>query len=209
MLDLKMVISQVQQLQIILHDIQIENMSLSKSFQVTAITEKVSPMWKDFKKYLKYKRKEINIENLIIHLRIKEDNQKSDKSVGSHITQAKANVLESNDKNKKIKHSVETFKQGNNKNAKKFKDNCYNCGKAGHRFINCHKPKKQAPANIIESDAIYDGISNMRTCWPLFQNATMLKIPWNGRWIRVLSVIFMLIKECSHPTLQPMVRNCS
>lgn len=134
------VISQIKKLQVILHDIQVETMSLSKSFQVTAIIQKLPPMWKDFKNYFKYKRREMNIEELIVRLRIEEDNRNLDNCVGSHIPQAKANVVESYNKSKKRKHFVEPSK----KNAKKFKGNCYNCVKVGHRFVDYSKPKKQA-----------------------------------------------------------------
>lgn len=158
MVDSKTVISQVQELQVILHDIHAENMSVSESFQVAAIIEKLPPMWRDFKNYLKHKRKEMNIEELVVRLRIEEDNRSSEKRVGDSIPQAKANVVESsNNKGKKRKHSVESTK----KNAKKFKGNCYNCGKAGHRSVDCRKPKKQSQANIVESDAISNGMSDM------------------------------------------------
>ena len=43
MVDSKTVISQVQDLQLILHDIHAEGMSLSESFQVTTIIEKLPP----------------------------------------------------------------------------------------------------------------------------------------------------------------------
>ena len=49
MLDTKTVISQVQDLQVILHDIHAEGMSLSESFQVATIIEKLPPLWKEFK----------------------------------------------------------------------------------------------------------------------------------------------------------------
>ncbi|KZV24914.1 hypothetical protein F511_21612 [Dorcoceras hygrometricum] len=64
MLDSKPVISQVQELQLILHDIHAEGMTLSESFQVAAIIEKLPPAWKEFKNYLKHKRKEMNVEEL-------------------------------------------------------------------------------------------------------------------------------------------------
>ncbi|KZV51403.1 hypothetical protein F511_20567, partial [Dorcoceras hygrometricum] len=75
MLDSKPVISQVQELQLILHDIHAEGMTLSESFQVAAIIEKLPPAWKEFKNYLKNKRKEMNVEKLIVRLRIEEDNR--------------------------------------------------------------------------------------------------------------------------------------
>ncbi|RVW42300.1 Retrovirus-related Pol polyprotein from transposon TNT 1-94 [Vitis vinifera] len=65
MIDSKTVISQVQELQVILHEIHYEGMSLSDSFQVAAVIEKLPPLWKDFKNYLKHKRKEMNLEELI------------------------------------------------------------------------------------------------------------------------------------------------
>ena len=48
-------------------------------FQVAAIIEKLPPLWKDFKNYLKYKRKEMTIEDLIVRLRIEEDNKAAEK----------------------------------------------------------------------------------------------------------------------------------
>ena len=56
---------------------------LSETSHVTAIIEKLPPAWKDFKNYLKYKRKEMNMEDLVARLRIKEDNIGFDKK-GAH-----------------------------------------------------------------------------------------------------------------------------
>ena len=59
MVDSKTIISQVQDIQVILHEIHSEGMVLSESFQVAAIIEKLQPNWKDFKNYLKNKSKEM------------------------------------------------------------------------------------------------------------------------------------------------------
>ena len=59
MVDSKTVTSQVQELQIILHELHVEKTKLSESFQVAAIVEKLPPSWKDFKNYLKHKHKEM------------------------------------------------------------------------------------------------------------------------------------------------------
>ena len=40
------------------------------AFQVASIIEKLPPLWKDFKNYLKHKRKEMTVEDLIVRLRI-------------------------------------------------------------------------------------------------------------------------------------------
>ena len=77
--DSKTVINQVKELQVILHEIHVEGMMLSKTFQVATIIEKLFHAWKDFKNYLKYKRKEMSIEGLIIRLYFEEDNRGSEK----------------------------------------------------------------------------------------------------------------------------------
>lgn len=70
-------------------------------------------------------------------------------------------MLETNGKIKKMKHFEKSFKQGNNKNAKKFKGNCYNCGKARHRSNECCKPRKQALANVSELNTLSDRMSHI------------------------------------------------
>ncbi|KAK3004069.1 hypothetical protein RJ639_018600 [Escallonia herrerae] len=94
MVDSKTVISQVQEFQLILHDIHAEGMVLGESFQVAALIEKLPPTWKDFKNYLKHKRKEMKLEDLILRLRIEEDNRQSEKKAGNYHQEAKANVVE-------------------------------------------------------------------------------------------------------------------
>ena len=93
MSDNKTVINQVQELQVLLHDILTEGMELSETFQVAAIIEKLPPAWVDFKNYLKHKRKEMTIEDLIVRLRIEEDNKGAQKS-SMKTTSEKVNVVE-------------------------------------------------------------------------------------------------------------------
>ena len=94
MVDSKTMVSQIQELQLILHEIHIEGMMLSKTFQVAAIIEKLSSDWKDFNNYLKHKRKEMIIEQLIIRFCIKEDNRRSQKKGAHNPSEAKANFVE-------------------------------------------------------------------------------------------------------------------
>ena len=82
-------------------------MMLSDTFQVTTIIEKLPPNWKDFKNYLKHKRKEMSIEDLIIRLRIEEDNRGSEKKEAHNPSEAKANFMEHGQCSK--------FKKANNK----------------------------------------------------------------------------------------------
>ena len=127
MVDSKTVTSKVQELQIILHELRPEKMELSESFQVVAIVEKLPLSWKDFKNYLKHKRKEMRLEDLIVRLKIEEDNRVSEKKVGKHPMEPKANLVEPK-ANKKIKHFGEGPSQGKNK-YKKFVGKCYICNK--------------------------------------------------------------------------------
>lgn len=101
MVDSKSVMSQVQELQLILHEIHAEGMSLSESFQVVPVIEKLPPLWKDFKNYLKHKRKEMGLEDLIMRLRIEDDN-KSTKGKASKMA-AKVYIVETRFKGKKRK----------------------------------------------------------------------------------------------------------
>ncbi|XP_073049459.1 uncharacterized protein [Primulina eburnea] len=103
MVDAKSVISQVQEIQIIIHDLLAEGMDINEPFQVAAIIEKLPPMWKDFKNYLKNKRKELKLEDLIVRLRIEEDSRSSEARTHK-ITmeaEAKANLTESSTSHKR------------------------------------------------------------------------------------------------------------
>lgn len=75
-------------------------MTIDEAFQVTSIIEKFPPTLKDFKNYLKRKRKEISFENLIMILRIKEDKCHVDKRGSSHI-KVKANIVKTSKLKKK------------------------------------------------------------------------------------------------------------
>ncbi|KAL6312007.1 hypothetical protein AAG906_017660 [Vitis piasezkii] len=157
MVDSKTVVSQVQELQVILHEIHAEGMMLSETFQVAAIIEKLPPAWKDFKNDLKHKRKEMSIEDLIIRLRIEEDNRRSEKKGAHTLNEAKANFVEhgqsskAKTNNNKGKGSKLGPKGGISKKPK-FQGKCFNCGKQGHKSVDCRLPKKNKPkeANVID-----------------------------------------------------------
>ncbi|KZV31306.1 hypothetical protein F511_16292, partial [Dorcoceras hygrometricum] len=65
MVDAKPVMNQVKENQIIIHDLLEEGTEINEPFQVAEIIEKLSPMWRDFKNYLKHKRKKLKLEELI------------------------------------------------------------------------------------------------------------------------------------------------
>ncbi|GKC47221.1 hypothetical protein Tco_1064943 [Tanacetum coccineum] len=114
---------------VLLHDIHAEGMNLSESFQVAAIIEKLPPSWVEFKNYLKHKRNEISVEDLVVHLRIEEDNKLAQKntytpdSTNANMVEPPGSSLKSNSKRKG---------KGKGKNYKKSKGKAeYLAPKAG------------------------------------------------------------------------------
>ncbi|GKA23909.1 hypothetical protein Tco_0709942, partial [Tanacetum coccineum] len=141
MVDSKNVITQVQDLQVLLHDIHAEVMTVSEAFQVAAIIEKLPPSWVDFKNYLKHKRKEMSVEDLIVHLRIEKDNKMAQKNTYAPDS-AKANMVEyagsSSKSNSKAKG------KGKKKNDKKGK------GKAEYLAPKARIMKHQIPRDLLQ-----------------------------------------------------------
>ena len=94
-------VSKVQELQVIIHKINAEGMVLGESFQVASVIEKLPLTWKDFKNYLKDKRKEMSMEDLVVRLPIEEDNRRFDKK-GVHTSpKVKVNFVEHGQSSKK------------------------------------------------------------------------------------------------------------
>ncbi|XP_052177552.1 uncharacterized protein LOC127791608 [Diospyros lotus] len=80
MVDSKLVVNQLEELQVLFSDLLNKGLVINEPFQVAAVIEKLPPSWKDFKNYLKHKRKELSMEDLAVRLRIEEDNRKGDKA---------------------------------------------------------------------------------------------------------------------------------
>ncbi|XP_049391696.1 uncharacterized protein LOC125856191 [Solanum stenotomum] len=79
MIESKTVVTQVQELQVIIHDLLAEGLIMNDAFQVVVIIEKLPPLWKDFRNHLKHKRKEITVEDHMVRLRIEEDKKAAEK----------------------------------------------------------------------------------------------------------------------------------
>ncbi|KAL5833941.1 hypothetical protein ACOSQ3_017615 [Xanthoceras sorbifolium] len=173
-------------------------MILSETFQVAAVIEKLPPAWKDFKNYLKHKRKEMNLEELIVRLRIEEDNKRSEKK-GSSQYEAKTNVVELG-KNSKFKSNKsgkgsKLGPKGGSFKKQKFQGKCFNCDKMGHKSSECRLPKKKKnnEAKMMNAMLISSGVpQNMWGDAILSSNYLLNKVPrkkqektpyelWKGR----------------------------
>ncbi|GJT49950.1 retrovirus-related pol polyprotein from transposon TNT 1-94 [Tanacetum coccineum] len=198
MVDSKSVVSQVQDLQVLLHDIHAEGMTLSETFQVAAIIEKLPPSWVEFKNYLKHKRKEMSVEDLVVRLRIEEDNKLAQKDTYTPES-AKANMVEhagsssrfnskgnkkdkrKNDKKGKGKSEYLAPKAGIVK--QKFQGTCYNCDQPGHRAANCKMPKRANPrqANMVNDDV--DMIAMVSDVVAMISEVNLVGTNNSGWWI--------------------------
>ncbi|XP_070040632.1 uncharacterized protein [Nicotiana tomentosiformis] len=160
MIESKTVGAQVQEFQLIFHHHIAEGMVVNEAFQVAVMIEKLPPSWRDFKNYLKHKCKEMKLEDLVIRLNIEEDNKTAEKKSRENSTIMGANIVEKTapKSKKRRRFSGQTKEQ----NKKKFKENCYNYGKAGHKAPDCCLPKKdnkKGHANIVEKN---DDIDDLR-----------------------------------------------
>ncbi|GKA35055.1 hypothetical protein Tco_0721546 [Tanacetum coccineum] len=198
MVDSKNVISQVQDLQVLLHDIHAEGMTLSETFQVAAIIEKLPPSWVEFKNYLKHKRKEMSVEDLVVRLRIEEDNKLAQKDTYAPDS-AKANMVEhagsssrsnpkgkgkdkrKNDKKSKGKSEYLAPKAGIVK--QKFQGICYNYDQPGHRAANCKMPKRVNPrqTNMVNDDV--DMIAMVSDVCAMISEVNLVGTNHGGWWI--------------------------
>ncbi|XP_073119772.1 uncharacterized protein [Henckelia pumila] len=118
----------------------------------------------DFKNYLKHKRKELKLEDLIVRLRIEEDNRNTEaKSHKKMETEAKENLAESSTSHKR-KRPHDGKQKGK---AKKFQGSCYNCGKPNHMARDFRIPKKKNTnqkrnqSNLVEQRYVPLAISDI------------------------------------------------
>ena len=159
-MDSKTIISQVQELQLILPEIETGSMILLETFKVATIVEKLPLAWRDFKNYLKHK--ELKLEDLIVRLRIEEDNRKFEKRSNKNSYESKTNVIEdskgkaSASKGLKRKKTAQEYKdkdlEGKNK---RLKGTYYICNKERHKaneyYSHPKKNKKDHPqANLSD-----------------------------------------------------------
>ncbi|KAF3630918.1 Quinone-oxidoreductase -like protein, chloroplastic [Capsicum annuum] len=91
---------------------------VNDAFQVAAIVQKLPPLWKDFKNYLKHKRKKMTVEDLIVRLRIEKDNKAAERRSKENSTINGAHIVEDDQNNSKKRKKAE---QGSNQ-PKKIKD---------------------------------------------------------------------------------------
>ena len=100
----------------------------------------------------------MNVEDLIVRLRIEEDNRGTEKKLSNNAVanSAKANMVEQgqSSKNKKFnKTGSKLGPKGGVSKKQKFQGKCFNCDKMGHKSADCRLPKrnKKKEANVVDS----------------------------------------------------------
>ncbi|KAI5353037.1 hypothetical protein L3X38_005929 [Prunus dulcis] len=159
-IDSKSVVNQVEELQIIMHELRNENMIMNENFQVGSIIEKLPLSLNDFKIYLKHKKSDMTLDDMVLKLRVEQDHRIIAKVDGVS-PEAKANIVEgkasagkpnyNSQKNKDKSYSNKLAP--NSKNFKKIKGSCWMCGNTRHKAHDCHHKKDGAPAKYANNQA--------------------------------------------------------
>ncbi|KAL0287408.1 UNVERIFIED_CONTAM: hypothetical protein Scaly_2765200 [Sesamum calycinum] len=106
----------------------------------------------EYRNHLKHKKQDLNLQELIFHMRTEEANHLKDKEISNSSIFFKANLVESSTSSKdrlqpkgnkfQKGRQQKTFK-GNDGKIQKNKVSCYCCGKLGHKAYQCFQMKDQ------------------------------------------------------------------
>nr|GEU31627.1 peroxidase 9 [Tanacetum cinerariifolium] len=171
----------VEGLEVLIHEIHAERMTVCETFQDAAIN-----------------KKEISVEDLIVRLRIEVENNLAQKNTYAPDS-AKANMVEhagsslksnsrekgkgkkKNDNKGKGKAGYLTLKAGIVK--QKFQRTCYNYDRPGHRAANCKMPKRVNPrqANMVNDNM--DMIAMMSDVIAMISEVNLVGSNNSGWWV--------------------------
>ena len=110
-----------------------------------------------------HKRKEMTVEDLIVRLRIEEDNKTAEKRSRGNSAISRVNIVKEDPT--KLKKRKKTSCPKSNPPKTKFNESCFNYGKRNHRTTECRGPKKDKKnthqKNLVESKAEMDDLCAM------------------------------------------------
>ncbi|KAJ9556888.1 LOW QUALITY PROTEIN: hypothetical protein OSB04_011502 [Centaurea solstitialis] len=151
MIEGKPVMKQIEELQILSHELEVEGMGINTNFLVGAIIDKLPHTWKNFKLYLKHLSEDITFEQLVLKLRVEEDNRQNERTDAPSL-EPNANMVEEALQGKRkqsmTKRPFHSGKRSDVKSQEKFKKvmHCWVCGKPGHRAKDCRHKRDQGGA---------------------------------------------------------------
>ena len=86
--------SQIHDYHMLINDLVTEDIKLPKPFIDTYLRKTFPYPWKDYKNSMKHKRKQMSLDDVIIHIRIEEQNKTRDKAERAKELSSKVNVVE-------------------------------------------------------------------------------------------------------------------
>ena len=116
-----------------INDLAIEDIKLPKPFVASYLVETLPESWKDNKNNMKHKRKQMFIKDVIIHIRIGEQNLNRNNIEKAKELSSKANLVEEKSKpknNRSMKQNSRTKPNASNKvqnSTIKKRGNCFVC----------------------------------------------------------------------------------
>ena len=140
--------SQIHDYHMLINDLATEDIKLPEPFLAGYLIETLSDSWKDYKISIKHKRKQMSLEDVIIHMRIEEYNKTRDKYERAKELSSKTNVVEERPMNKFNRPKRQNPKTKPNPSNKvqnptfKKKGICFVCGKLEHHAPQCRNRKK-------------------------------------------------------------------
>lgn len=170
--DDKPIMEQVHVYENLCAEVLAEGMKMCEILQADVLIKKIFPFWSDYRNHLKYKKKDLTLQELISYMRSEEANRLKDKMSSLSLNSVNSNLVESavptnkdkfKGKGKKFQKPSQNLRNQNSATRKiqKPKVVCYVCGKLRHKAYQCNqrkgsvqaKPKSAMPtANIAETD---------------------------------------------------------
>ena len=93
MVDDKLILKQAHEIQVLVNQMKMLSIPIPEIFQVGAIIDKLPPSWKNFSKRMMHKSEDYSLDDLLKHLRIKEETRNREKNgkapVNAHNVQAR------------------------------------------------------------------------------------------------------------------------
>ncbi|EEE69506.1 hypothetical protein OsJ_28953 [Oryza sativa Japonica Group] len=157
MVDDRSVVEQAHEIQMLAKELENNNCELPDKFVVGGIIAKLPP-WSDFATFLKHKRQEFSVSDLIGFLGVEEkarakDNRGKKVEGGSSAIMVQKNPHASHN-NKKVMPDVKPKATTNfkKKGKGKAKGDCFVCGKSRHWAKYCPERKDIKSANMVISE---------------------------------------------------------
>ncbi|KAL0433511.1 UNVERIFIED_CONTAM: hypothetical protein Slati_2685400 [Sesamum latifolium] len=89
----KPIMDQVHEYENLVADVLSEGMKMCDILQANVLFEKFPPTWSEYQNHLKYKKKDLNLQELINHMRTEEANRLKDKKISNSSISFKANLV--------------------------------------------------------------------------------------------------------------------